>query len=85
MPTTRQYKSKARKSRKAELISDLEKVDIMLGSDTFEREDSESGSSARRHEVPSYDALIDHNTYSYSYSRERNQGIFRNLPELRSD
>ena len=68
MPTTWKHKSKSRKSREAEMLSDLEKMDIMLGSDHFEREDSELGNSARRPESPNYDALVDHNTSSHSNS-----------------
>ena len=46
MPTTRKQKSNARKSREAELLSDLEIMDIVLGSNHIEREDSEFRKSA---------------------------------------
>ena len=39
--TTRKQKSKARKSREADMLSDIENIDIMLGSNHFEREASE--------------------------------------------
>ena len=41
MPSTRRQKAKARNSRELDMISDFEKMDIMLGNDninTFERE-----------------------------------------------
>ena len=48
------------------MLSDLENMDIMLGSNHFRREASEFGNSARRPESLSYDALVDHNTNSHS-------------------
>ena len=66
MLTTRKHKSQTRKSREAEMLSDLENMDIMLGSNHFERKDSEFGNSARRLECPNYDALIDNNTNSHT-------------------
>ena len=48
------------------MLSDLENMDILLGSNLFEREDSEFGNSARRPESPSYDSLVDHNQYQFS-------------------
>ena len=68
--TTRKQKSKARKSKDAEMLSDLENIDIMLGSNHFERDDSDIGKSARRPESLSHDALEDHNTNSHSNSGE---------------
>ena len=50
------------------MLSDLENMDIMLGSNHFEREVSEFENSASRHESPTYDALLDHNTNWHSYS-----------------
>ena len=35
MPSTRRQKTKARKSREADLMSDIENMDIMLGSPHF--------------------------------------------------
>ena len=52
------------------MLSDLENLDITVGSNHFEREDSDFGNSARRPESPSYDALADHNTNSHSNSGE---------------
>ena len=43
MPTTRKPKSMARKSREAHMLSDIENLDIMLGSNRLEREESELG------------------------------------------
>ena len=43
MPTTRKQKIKARKSREGEMLSDVENINIMLGSKHFEREDREFG------------------------------------------
>ena len=47
MPTTRKQK-KARKSRGLEMFSDLENLDIMLGSRQSEREESVNSSHTRR-------------------------------------
>ena len=70
MPTTKTHKSKASKSREVEMLSNLENMGIMLGSNHFEWEDSEFGNSARWHEISSYNAIVDHNTNSYSISGE---------------
>ena len=40
MPTSRKQKSKARKFREADILSHIENIDIMLGSNLFEREKS---------------------------------------------
>ena len=70
MPTTRNQKSKARKSREAEKLSDSENIDTMFGGKHFEREDSEFGNSARWPKGSSFYALVDHNTNYYSNSGE---------------
>ena len=70
MPTTRKQEIKSRKSREAEMLPDVENLDIMQGSNHSEREDSEFGNSASRPEIPSYVALVDHNTNSHSNSGE---------------
>ena len=44
MPTTRKQK-KARKSRGAEVLSDIENLDTMLGGSNLEREESEISNS----------------------------------------
>ena len=41
MPTTRKQKTRARKSREADMLSDSENLDIMLSSNRLEREESE--------------------------------------------
>ena len=51
------------------MISDLEKLDVMIGNCHYEKEDSEYGNSVRRPESRSYDALIDHNSNNHSNSR----------------
>ena len=70
MPATKKQKSKARKSREAEMLSVLENVDIMLGSNRLEREESEFRNSVRRPESPSYNALANHDVNSHSNSIE---------------
>ena len=52
------------------MLSDLENIDIMLGSNLLESEDNEFGNSTRRLERPSYDTLVDHNTSSHYNSGE---------------
>ena len=80
MPNTRKQKSKTKKAREAEMLSDIENMDKVLGSNHFEREDSEFVNLARRSENPSYDALVDHNTNSHSNARENEIRRFaRNL------
>ena len=51
MPTTRKEK-KARKSRGAEMSSDIEDLDIMLGGSHLEREENEHDVSSRRSNSP---------------------------------
>ena len=70
MPTTRKQESNARKSRETDMLSDTENMKIMLGSNHFEREENEHGSSVRRPERPSYNALTNHDSNSHSNSRE---------------
>ena len=69
MPTTRKQK-KARKSREAEMLSDIENLDIMLGGNHLEREESENSNSGRRPESPSYDTLLNQVGSSRSNSHE---------------
>ena len=55
------------------------KLDVMIESGHYEREDGEFGDSVRRPDSPSYDALIDRNSNSHSYSKENeNRGIAGN-------
>ena len=70
MPTTRKQKSKARKSEEAEMLSDLENIDIRLGRNHIQRQDNEFGNLARRPESPTYDVLVYHNNNSHSNSGE---------------
>ena len=53
MSTTRKQKIKARKSIEADMLSDIENMDIMPGSNHFEREESEFSNSVRRPGSPS--------------------------------
>ena len=69
MPTTRKQKNKARKSREADMLSDIENPDIWLGSNRLEREEREFSNSVRRPESPSYNALVNHDVNSHSNSR----------------
>ena len=55
MPTTRKQK-KARKSRGQEMLSDIENLDIMVGENHFDREESEDSTLASRHESASCNA-----------------------------
>ena len=52
------------------MLSDLEKMVLMLCSNHFEGEDREFGNLARRPESPNYDALVDHYTNSHTTSGE---------------
>ena len=70
MPTTMKQKSKAIKSREADMLSKIENLDIMLGSNHLERAESELSYSVRRPESPSYNALVNHNVNSHFNSRE---------------
>ena len=65
MPTTRKQKSEARKSREVDMSSDMENMDIILGSNHVEREEA-----IRRPESSSYNALTNHDSNSHSNSRE---------------
>ena len=49
MPTTRKQK-KAKKSREQDMLSDIENLDILLGKNRFEREESENNNLTRRAE-----------------------------------
>ena len=70
MPVTRKQKNKTRRSREADMISDLENMDVMRGSSHYEREDREFGNSLRKLESPSNDALVDHNSNFHFNSTE---------------
>ena len=57
-------------SSKVKLLSDIEKLDIMLGSNHLERQERELSNSVRRPESPNYNALVNHDVNSYPNSRE---------------
>ena len=50
MPTTRKHK-KARKSREAEMLSDLENPDRMISGNQLEREESQNSNFGRGRKV----------------------------------
>ena len=70
MPTTREPRSKDRKSRKADNLSDMENMDKMLDSNHFEREESEFNNPVRRPESTSFNASTNYDSNSHSTSRE---------------
>ena len=79
MPTTKKQKSKARKSKEADVLSDIENLDIMFGSNHLEREESNFSNSVHRPECPRYNALVNHDVSSHSNSREdKIRGYTRN-------
>ena len=53
MPTTRKQK-KARKSREVYMLSDIENLDVLLGGNYLERDESETSNYGRRPESHSY-------------------------------
>ena len=67
MPTTRKQK-KDRKCRESHLLSDIEKLDKMLGGNNLEKEGSESNNFGRRPDSPCYDTSMNQNTNSRSNS-----------------
>ena len=69
MPDTQKQKNKARRSREAYMISDLENSDVMKGGSHYEKLDNEFGISVRRHDSLKYDAHVDHNSNTNSNSR----------------
>ena len=73
MPITRKQK-KVRKSRETDFLSDIENLDIMLGGNDLEREESESSNFDRMPDSPCYDNS--ENTNSHSSSRRE--------PEIRT-
>ena len=67
MPTSKNQKSEARKSREADLTSDIEN---MLSSNYVEREESEISNSVRKSETPSCNALTNHDLNFHSNTRD---------------
>ena len=62
MPVTTKQKSKTNRSIEADMISDVENLDVRIGSGNYEWEESEF-------ESPSYVASIDPNSTSTTNSR----------------
>ena len=63
MPAPRKQKSKARKSREVDMLPGIENLDIMLGGNHLEREESKIGNSVRRPESPSYITSVNHDVF----------------------
>ena len=57
MPTTKKQK-KPRKSREQDMLSDIEYLDIKLGGNSLDREESASSNLGTRPESPSYGNLL---------------------------
>ena len=74
MPTTRKQK-KARKSRGLEMFSDLENLDIMLGSRQSEREESVNSNHARRLESVNSNLFENNEENWYLNPREAEVGV----------
>ena len=70
IPTTRKQRINAKKSREADMSSDIENLDIMLRGNRVETEESEFSNSVRRPESPTYDALVNHGTMSHTNAKE---------------
>ena len=66
MPSTSKQK-KARKSREAEMLSDIEIPDIMLEGNHSEREEGENSNSIRRPDSPNYNAPENNEEYCYFF------------------
>ena len=77
MLTTREKKNKARKSREGDRLSDIGNLDIMLGSNHLERQESELSNSVRRPQSPSYNTLVNYD--ANSFYKKRDQGFCRKL------
>ena len=74
MPITMNQK-KARKSRGLEMFSDLENLDIMLGSRQSEREESVNSNQARRPESVNSNLFENNKENLYLNSREAELGV----------
>ena len=80
MPTTRKQK-KARKSRRQEMLSEIENLDIMLGEnhfDTIEREESLNSNLSRRPEKADSNNFENDDENTYLNSGVINPGINAN-------
>ena len=69
MPTTRKQK-KARKSREVYMLSDIESLDVMLGGNYLERDESETSNYGRRPENPSYGSSLNQDSIFHPNSHE---------------
>ena len=69
MPITRKQ-NKPRKSREVEMLSNIEKLHIMLGGNNHKREESVFSNSLRRPKSPSYNTLVNNDVNSHSISIE---------------
>ena len=69
MTTTRKQKE-ARNSREAEMLSDIESLDFMLGCNHLGREGSEFSDFVRRPDIPKYNVPENNQEDSYPNSRE---------------
>ena len=69
IPSSRKQK-KARKSRVVDMLSDIENVDVMLGGNQLERDESETSNYGRRLQSPSYGTLLNQNSNSHPNSHE---------------
>ena len=85
MPTTRKQKIKAKRSKEADLTCDQENIDVIIGRDQHEKEDSEFEVSTRRAESPNCESLLNHNLNSNSHSKEYEIRRFAENGQLASD
>ena len=69
MPSTRKQK-KARKSRVVDMLSYIENLNVMLGGNQLERDESETSNYGRRPQSPSYGTLLNQNSNSHRNSHE---------------
>ena len=70
MPTTREPKNKGKRFREAEMLSDIDHVDISLVSSLFEKDDSEFCNDVSRPESPRYNTLANIESNYHSISRD---------------
>ena len=66
-------------SREADMLSDIENLDVMLGGNHLERDESDISNYGRRPESPSYDTLLNQTSISNPNSLETE---FRALPRM---
>ena len=65
MPTTRKQE-KATKSREVDMLSDIKNLDVMLGGNHFERDESETSNYGRGPESPSFATLLNQDSKSHT-------------------